>query len=148
MGNMQKPHVGGLKQGDTQREVDAHEEILDIVGEHDGHRDADRVRDLSEHPVAVQEKNGSQGQGQATKSESWAVAVEPAECHAGEDQRRPYRAKADVEDTHAIPPGRCRWEVVDCEIFHPVEDSSKEKVPLSDEETDNEQGMANGSLQQ
>lgn len=122
VGYMQEPHVGGLEQGDAQREVDTHEEVLDIIRQHDVHGASDRVRDLGKHPVAVQEENGSQREGQSADAQDGRVAVEPAEGCAGEDEGRPCRAEADVEDTHAIPPGWCRREVVDGEVLH-LEDS-------------------------
>lgn len=78
-----------MEQSHAQREPEAHEEVLDVVREDDRQGPPHGVRDLCEDPVDVQEGDGAKGQREAADLEDGDIAVEPAEEHAGEDERRP-----------------------------------------------------------
>jgi hypothetical protein len=40
------------------------------------------------------------------------VTVGQAKCHAGKDERGPYRAESNIKDAHRVPVGGTRWHVV------------------------------------
>lgn len=51
LGNVQESQVRGVEQSNTQREVDAHEEELNIIGQNKRHGVCDGVGDLRQNPV-------------------------------------------------------------------------------------------------
>lgn len=115
---MEEAHVGGVEEGDSEGEPDAHEEVLQVVGRDGVHGGPDGVDELGEDPVAVQEDDGRKGQKHASDSHNGGLAVEEAEEHAASDEGRPCQAEADVEDAQAVPVGRRGWEVVNGQVFH------------------------------
>lgn len=118
--DVEETSVGGLEEGDAEREPDAHEEVLDVVRQHRRHGGPDGVHDLAEHPVAVEEGDSGEGERHAAEPEDGVAAVGQAEGHAGEDEDGPYRAKGDVEDADRVPVGETRWHIVDGESWNLV----------------------------
>lgn len=111
-GDAEKPEVGGVEERNAQREVDAHEEVLNVVGQDDGYRAANGVRDLRQDPVRVKQDDGAKGERQPTNLEGWVVAVDEAERHAGQHEERPCAAEAYVEPADFVPQGRRGGHVV------------------------------------
>ena len=127
---MEKPHVGRLEESDAQWEVGAHEEVLDVIREHNWHGHTNWVCDLGENPVAMQQDDCSEGQGQTTQSERGTIPVEPAEGHAGKDEGGPCRAEGDVEYAYLVPPWWSRREVIDGEVLHDMKGPSGRTADL------------------
>lgn len=111
-GDAEKPEVGGVEERNAQREVDAHEEVLNVIGQDDGYRAANGVCDLRQDPVRVKQDDGAKGERQPADLEGWVVAVDEAERHAGQHEERPRAAEAYVEPADLVPQGRRGRHVV------------------------------------
>ena len=59
LGDVEESAVRGMEQRDAQWEPDAHEKVLNIVGEDYWHGLPDWVHELGEDPVYVKENYGS-----------------------------------------------------------------------------------------
>lgn len=117
-----------MEQRNTEREPHAHDEVLDLVGNDDWHGSSNRVHNLRHAPVQVKQQYATERQGQTAESQGWDVPIPEAEDHARCNNGCPYCCEGDVEDPYAIPSGRLRRKVVDCDAVHGETEESSEEV--------------------
>lgn len=58
LGNVKETVVRSVEQGDAQWKVDAHAEVLNVIGKNHMHSSADRIGDLAEDPIHMEKSNG------------------------------------------------------------------------------------------
>ncbi|KAJ5104222.1 hypothetical protein N7532_004751 [Penicillium argentinense] len=83
-GDVQEAEIRRLQEGNAQREIDAHAEVLHIIGEHGGHRCPDGVGDLTKNPVDMKKGNRRKPQWQTADSDHGDVTIPPQEYRTGE----------------------------------------------------------------
>jgi|SRR5690242_12843968 len=129
LSDAQKPEVRRVEQRDSEREPHAHDEVLNFVGNDNGHGASNRVHNLRHAPVQVKQQYATEREGETSESQGWDVSIPEAEDHARRNNGGPYCCEGDVEDPYVIPFGRLRREVVDCDAVHGSE--TEERVRMS-----------------
>ena len=84
-GDVKETTVRCMKKSDAQGEPEAHEKVLNIIGDNNWDGPSNRVHNLAQNPVCVQKGDGSERQRQTSESEARAVAIEPTEYHPRKD---------------------------------------------------------------
>ena len=98
VGHVEEAGVGGLEEGDAKGQPDAHDPKFD----HLGHEGAVDVGEGRHEPVAVEEEDGGEGEGQAADPQHRIVAPKPEEGHGGAEDDGPDDGEDYVEDGDAI----------------------------------------------